>query len=173
MKKHLLIATAAAALVLPISSSGSAVAQPDRSTQHYKFSADDAAAFTDAKIAALKAGLKLTPAQEKNWPALEAVLRDVAKDRAARASEWAGKTKEFHEHRNFIEGLRLRAAGLAARGAEFDKVADAAKPLYDSLDDAQKHRFAILLHVISAHGHHFGIHHGEHSDDHEESQPHE
>lgn len=173
MRKHLFIATAAAGLVLPIVSAGSAMAQPDRPNQHYKFSADDAAAFTDAKVSALKAGLKLTPAQEKNWPALETVLRDVAKARAARASEWADKAKESHEHRNLIEGLRLRATGLAARGAELGKVADAAKPLYDSLDDAQKHRFAILLQVISAHGHHFGVRHDAHSDDHERSEHHE
>jgi hypothetical protein len=174
MKKHLLIATAAAAaLVLPIISAGAAGAQPDQPAQHHKFSAEDHAAFTDAKIAALKAGLKLTAAQEKNWPALETVLREVAKARAARAAEWADKAKEFHEHRNLLEGLRLRSAALATKSAELSKVADAAKPLYDTLDDAQKHRFAILLHAISAHGHHFGLHHGEHSDDHEESEHHE
>jgi hypothetical protein len=26
-----------------------------------------------------------------------------------------------------------------------EKIADAAKPLYDSLDDGQKHRFSVLL----------------------------
>ena len=33
-----------------------------------RFTAEDAQAFADARVAALKAGLKLTPEQEKNWP---------------------------------------------------------------------------------------------------------
>ena len=34
-------------------------------------SAEDISAFADARIAALKAGLRLTPDQDKNWPAFE------------------------------------------------------------------------------------------------------
>jgi len=36
-------------------------------------------AFTDARIAALRAGLQLTPDQEKNWPPFEQALRDLVK----------------------------------------------------------------------------------------------
>ena len=32
-----------------------------------------------------------------------------------------------------------------------EKIADAAKPLYDGLDDAQKHRFGVLLHEVFSH----------------------
>ena len=47
--------------------------------EHWRhLSADDMAAFADARIAALKAGLELTPDQAKNWPALEQALRDLA-----------------------------------------------------------------------------------------------
>ena len=42
------------------------------------------AAFTDARIAALKAGLELTPDQAKNWPAFEQALRDMVQLRAQR-----------------------------------------------------------------------------------------
>ena len=48
-----------------------------------------------ARIAALKAGLKLTPAQEKNWPALETALREQAKARAARIAEWREKARNL------------------------------------------------------------------------------
>jgi zinc resistance-associated protein len=44
-----------------------------------RLSLEDRAAFTDARIAALKAGLKLTPEQDKNWAPFEAALRDIAK----------------------------------------------------------------------------------------------
>ena len=40
-------------------------AASEHSGEHHEFSAEDKAAFTDAHIAALKAGLKLTPAQER------------------------------------------------------------------------------------------------------------
>src|ERR1039457_7478801 len=57
---------------------------------HWQPSAEDISAFGDARIAALHAGLKLTAEQEKNWPAMESALRDLAKQRserfAARAS---------------------------------------------------------------------------------------
>lgn len=148
-----------------------AFAAPEHSEEHHEFSAEDKAAFTDAHIAALKAGLKLTPAQEKNWPALENVLRDVAKARAARMADWHEKAKERHEHPDVIENLRQGAKAMTARAGEMEKIADAAKPLYDSLDDAQKRRFGMLFHMMARmHGHmghmshHMG-HMGQHSDD--------
>jgi hypothetical protein len=47
--------------------------------QHDRFSPADRAAFLDARIAALKAGLVLNAEQEKNWAALESAMRDLAK----------------------------------------------------------------------------------------------
>jgi hypothetical protein len=159
MKKYFLIAATAALLALPNLSSTVLAAPPEASedagVQHPKFSAEDFAAFTDARIAALKAGLRLTPAQEKNWPALETALREQAKARGARIAEWREKGNEPREHRSVIEGLQEGAKRLAARSAELEKLADAAKPLYDSLDDAQKGRFRALLHIAAGkHWHH-------------------
>jgi hypothetical protein len=159
MKKHILMAATAALLALPNLSSSVLAAPPEASedagAHHPQFSPEDFAAFTDARIAALKAGLKLTPAQEKNWPALETALREQAQARAARIAEWREKAKEPREHRSVIEGLRQGANHLSARSSELGKLADAAKPLYDSLDDAQKRRFSPLLHIATGrHWHH-------------------
>src|SRR5271154_6369209 len=55
-----------------------------RRYQHHRMSAEDIAAFTDARIAALNAGLELTPNQAKNWPAFEQALRDMAQLRIQR-----------------------------------------------------------------------------------------
>ena len=55
-----------------------------RAEHRHRPSAADMAAFTDARIAALKAGLELTPDQMKNWPAFEQALRDVAQLRMQR-----------------------------------------------------------------------------------------
>jgi hypothetical protein len=165
MRTRILIAASVAALLLPGLSSPTCAAQRERSSEQSLPSADHMAALTDARIAALKVGLKLTAAQEKNWPALESTLRDVSKDRAARTLEWRENAKEHHEKSDVIEGLRLRAKGLAARSVELGKIADAAKPLYDSLDDAQRLRFGVLLHdVFKHHDHHW--HWGMHSDYH-------
>jgi hypothetical protein len=35
-------------------------------------------AFLDARIAALKAGVRLTPSQEATWPAFEQAVRNMA-----------------------------------------------------------------------------------------------
>lgn len=167
MRKQLL-AMMSAAMFAAAGLSGTALAEPPATDQPVKaedhgFSPEDRGAFLDARVAALKAGLKLTPAQEKAWPALEAALREVGKARADRAAEWREKWKDIREHHNVIEGLRLRSQGLATRGAELGKLADAAKPLFDSLDDAQKHRFGVLLfHVLKPHGHGHWAMHGDH-----------
>ncbi len=87
-------------------------------------SAQDLAAFADARIAALHAGLVLTQDQEKSWPPFEQAMREVAKMR--------------------IERLQRRAEAMSTRGAALKRLADAAAPLYQSLDDAQKRRFAML-----------------------------
>ena len=66
-------------------------ASPDASAQdqrghhpRWQMSAEDAQAFSDARIAGLKAGLRLSVEQEKSWPAVEAAMRELAKDRIAR-----------------------------------------------------------------------------------------
>jgi hypothetical protein len=102
---------------------------------------DDIAAFADARIAALKAALKLTPAQEKNWPAVEQAVRDISKDRIAEreARRVAGQRTDVTER------LRDRADALTTRAAALRRLADAEKPLYQSLDEAQKRRFGMAL----------------------------
>lgn len=164
MRNHILIAATAAFLALPNFASNVLAAPPEGAGAHApQFSPEDFAAFTDARIAALKAGLKLTPAQEKNWPALETALREQAKARAAHFAEWREKSNEPREHRSVIEGLQQGSKHLAARSEALGKLADAAKPLYDSLDDAQKRRFGPLLHEAT--GRHWrhgqeAFHHG-------------
>src|ERR1700752_1345439 len=63
-------------------------AGPDRDNARFEhrhpLSPEDRAAFVDARIAALRAGLELTPDQAKNWPDFEKALRDMAQVRAER-----------------------------------------------------------------------------------------
>ena len=117
-------------------------------------SAEDISAFTDARIAALKAGLKLTADQERNWPAVEAAVRELAKQRADRRKARADRRTERREARaagnapqrpDVIERLRRGADAMSTRAASVKRLADAAEPLYQSLDEGQKRRFGMLL----------------------------
>lgn len=156
MKKHV-FAGAVIALMLSLRLSAAVAAgpaeAPDKSqARAARFSAEDFAAFSEIRIAALKSGLQLTAAQNKKWPALETALRDEARSHAARAAEAHEKAGMSPDDHNVIERLRDRgkkleaeAAELAAIADEFKTLADAAGPLYDSLDDAQKRKFEPLL----------------------------
>src|SRR4029077_19986745 len=102
--------------------------------------AADIAAFGDARIAALHAGLKLTAEQEKLWPPVETALRDLAKQRSERFAARANADGP----KDPIDRLNLRADVMGQRAAGLKKLADAAGPLYKSLDESQKHRFVML-----------------------------
>jgi hypothetical protein len=114
-------------------------AQAER-PNHARLTADDVAAFTDARIAQIKTALKLTPAQERNWPAVEQAIRDIGKERVARreARRAAGPRTDA------VERLRARADALTTRAAALRRLADAEQPLYQSLDEAQKRRFGMI-----------------------------
>jgi LTXXQ motif family protein len=121
--------------------------------EHMRMSPEDRAAFTDARIAAVHAGLKLSPDQEKLWPPLEAAVRDFAKlriDRAnARMDAKSDSTKpdDAQKPDDPVARLRGRADDMVASGAALKKIADAADPLYKTLDDGQKRRLKILTHM--------------------------
>jgi hypothetical protein len=81
--KHILVVVTTALLILSNLSSTILADPPEvpdnAGTHRPRFSAEDFAAFTDARIAALKSGLQLKPTQEKKWFALETVLRERQK----------------------------------------------------------------------------------------------
>lgn len=128
---------------------------------HHRMSADDMQAFTEARIAGLKAGLQLTPAQEKNWPALETAMRETSRERAARMMQMAEERKAMGGRPDPLEGLRRRAKTMHAMAGDLEKLAQAAQPLYDSLDEGQKRRFGALMRVAQQHWRHaMGAAHG-------------
>jgi hypothetical protein len=118
---------------------------------HERMSPEDRAAFTDARIAAVKAGLKLTADQEKLWPPVEAAVRDFAKlriDRAnARMNAKPDDAQGQQKPDDPVTRLRERADTMATTAAAMKKIADAADPLYKTLDDGQKRRLTILTHM--------------------------
>ena len=138
MKVALSAVAVAAVLAFAPLAGGTYAAAADSPQQHTRFNPEDRAAFLDARIAALKAGLELNADQEKNWPALESAMRDLAKERAARFAAWRERREgggDQADDVNPIDRLSRASERLSARAVDLQKLAAAAKPVYDSLDD--------------------------------------
>ncbi len=166
MRKTIIAGLTALALVSPslVYAQDAPDPQDAGKHEHWRPSPEDLKAFTDARIAALKAGLQLTPDQEKKWPAVEQVIRDMAKARQERMAGWRERAND--EKVDAIARIRARADAMTQRAADLRKLADASEPLYQSLSEDQKHRLRFLVHM--AMGHHgggwghgdWGHHHG-------------
>jgi hypothetical protein len=111
-----------------------------------RLSAEDRAALADARIAAVHAGLKLTADQEKLWPPVESAVRDLVKLRVDHANARMTARSDDSKPSDPVTRLRERADFMTSMAVAMKKVADAADPLYKTLDEGQKRRLAILTH---------------------------
>ena len=142
--------TIAAVAVLAIAGSTAVYAQHRHwSYGHMRMNPEDRAAFADARIAAVHAGLKLSADQEKLWPPVEAAVKEFAKLRIDRANARMNPPKDDASQKpdDPVARLRERADTMATSAAAMKKIADAADPLYKTLDDGQKRRLAVLTHM--------------------------
>lgn len=158
MKKSLIVATAAAVIAGSAFVYTAYAQQPGWNPMHWRQSAADMSAYADAHIAALKAGLALNPEQEKLWPPVESAMRDLAKKRIDRMQQFHAERESRSVPSDPIARLRRGAELMTETGADLKRLADAAQPLHDQLDDAQKRRLAVLTrrgmggHGMSGHG---------------------
>jgi hypothetical protein len=136
MKKSL-FCLAAATLVAGAALTGSAIAQ-DRS-RNAEPAANQLADQSDARTARMRADLRLTPEQENNWAGFENAMRDNSKRRTDR--EIALRADRQKGPVDFIDQMRKGADSMSERSADQKKLADAAQPLFASLNDQQKRRF--------------------------------
>src|ERR1700712_654350 len=118
--------------VLAIAGASLAYAQkgPDGSerAKRWRPNAEDISAFSDAKIAAIHAGLKLTAEQEKRWPAVEAALRDLAKQRADRFAARASADTTKDTPKDPVARLARRPDMMTQTRTALKKLPDAAHP---------------------------------------------
>jgi hypothetical protein len=141
----------AAALIAGAAFTDSAIAQRrgdrgDRAT----LTANQMVAQTDANTARIKADLRLTPEQEKNWSGLATALHDIGVKRADSLVAFRTEHARQKDSGDLIEYLNSRGKLLGERSANVKKLADAAQPLYASLDEQQKRRFANELVRLSS-----------------------
>jgi zinc resistance-associated protein len=123
---------------------------PRAEFRHHPPSAADVAAYTDARIAALKAGLELNAEQAKNWPPFEQAVRDMAQLHIQRIQ--AREADQQQPATSPFDRLARRADNMSKTSAALKKVADAGAPLYQSLNDDQKGRFMRLAMMLRPHG---------------------
>jgi hypothetical protein len=131
---------------------------------HSRMNPEDRAAFADARIAAVHAGLKLNAEQEKLWPPVETAVRELAKLRIDRANARMNASRDDSSQKpdDPVTRLRDQADNMATMAAAMKKIADAADPLYKTLDDGQKRRLSVLTRMDRWSGGRGGWRHHEH-----------
>jgi hypothetical protein len=145
MKKLLVVTLLSAALTGSAIVAGAEAASDNASQE----SGEMRNYMLDAHLAGMKAALRLTPEQENKWGPFESAVRDVAKTFAAERRAMREETRD--EWPSPIGRMTMLSDRLAKVSAGLKTVADAAKPLYDSLDDMQKRHFGPLLATLRPH----------------------
>ena len=105
-----------------------------------QLTADQIVANSDAYIERIKTELNLTPDQEKNWFGFSSAMHYLGHNGAERLNLRMERAKRDPPD-DIIEQMRNEAQFLIDRAADQRNVADAAEPLYSSLDDKQKQVF--------------------------------
>ena len=102
-----------------------------------QLTAEQIVANSDANIERIKAELNLTPEQEKNWTAFNSAMHYLGHNGADRLNLRIARAKRDPPD-DIIEQMRNEAQFLNDRAVDQRNVADAAEPLFASLDDKQK-----------------------------------
>jgi zinc resistance-associated protein len=102
---------------------------------------EEAAAVLEARLAALKAVIRLTPEQQKLWPAVEAAIRQVANAVAERGAQRV----KTDPPQTFLDLVDRAADTEVARATDAKTVTAALRPLVASLSEAQRRRIPAFL----------------------------
>jgi hypothetical protein len=105
-----------------------------------QLTAEQLVANSDANIERIKKELNLTPEQEKHWPQFASAMHYLGNNGAERLNLRLARAKRDPPD-DIVEQMRNEAQFLVDRAADQRSVADAAEPLFASLDDKQKQVF--------------------------------
>nr|WP_244549412.1 Spy/CpxP family protein refolding chaperone [Bradyrhizobium lablabi] len=106
--------------------------------------AEQIVANSDANIERIKKSLNLTPEQEKNWAGFNSAMHYLGHNGADRLNLRIARAKRDPPD-DIIEQMRNEAQFLNDRAVDQRNVADAAEPLFASLDDNQKTIFILEM----------------------------
>lgn len=143
MKKMLTLAavTMLAVAVPPAFDRAQAQPAPAAGPAVPDYTAEDARAVLNARLAALKAVIALTPQQEPLWAPVETAIRDIVRDAANRRARRLSAAPSAH----FLDVLGSIGDAEEARGRDLRRFVDAAKPLVNALTEAQRRRVPAFL----------------------------
>jgi hypothetical protein len=102
-----------------------------------QLTAEQIVANSDANIERIKTELKLTPEQEKHWTGFNSAMHYLGHNGADRLNLRIARAKRDPPD-DIIEQMRNEAQFLNDRAIDQRSVADAAEPLFASLDAQQK-----------------------------------
>src|SRR6266849_2881932 len=102
-----------------------------------QLTAEQIVANSDANIERIKNELKLTPEQEKHWTGFNSAMHYLGHNGADRLNLRIARAKRDPPD-DIIEQMRNEAQFLNDREVDQRSVADAAEPLFTSLDEKQK-----------------------------------
>jgi hypothetical protein len=111
-----------------------------------RLSQDDLNRLVDARIAAIKAGLKLTPDQERLWAPAETAIRSAAGERFSRFEQRPGRDQR--QAMDFMQRLERRSATMTEGAQRSTAVATALRPLWDTFSEDQKRIAPRLLREV-------------------------
>lgn len=105
-----------------------------------QLTAEQIVANSDSYIERIKTELNLTADQEKHWYGFASAMHYLGHNGAERLNLRVARAKRDPPD-DIVEQMRNEAQFLIDRAADQRNVADAAEPLYSSLDDKQKQVF--------------------------------
>lgn len=132
-----------AALLAGTALTGSAIAR-DRSDRT-ELTAGQMTDRAEARTAKMKVDLNLTADQDKNWSGFASAMRDLSKKQADRRIALRDARAQEHGAVDVLDEIRKNADRQIERANDRKKLADAAQPLYTSLNEQQRNRFAESL----------------------------
>jgi Spy/CpxP family protein refolding chaperone len=133
-----LAAVAAAAALSAFGFATTAAAQDDKQPTHAELVQRWAEAAIEAQLKGMKTSLRLSADQEKLWGSFESAVKDGQNARLLDLQ------KEQSDNLSPMDRLTAKADRLTRSRANLEKIVEAAKPLYASLADEQKHKFITL-----------------------------
>jgi hypothetical protein len=143
MKRTLLAALFLSLISAPVVASAAESDQQPSRAERMQHWAADRETMLDAKLAGMKVGLGLTADQEKLWAPFESAVKDADKSRMDAMGQMI-RMRSQDERMSPIDHLDAMADRLSQGATNIKKIAEAAKPLYESLDESQKHKFGML-----------------------------
>ncbi len=110
---------------------------PAAAQERRGMSKDDFNRLVDARIASIKAGLKLSADQEKLWPPVEDAIRANATQRFSRF-EQRDTMRDQRQSMDFMQRLDQRSTMMTENAQRMSTLTTALRPLWNSFSEDQK-----------------------------------